>query len=91
MNHMTDYQQLVTVLAAFLATALALTKLTLSQSKSFTDKVASLMEDTFRKQEAALKDLDLSVGKLDASVVENTLVLKQVSEHLYEKRPVKSR
>ena len=85
---MNNLNELITVLAGFLATAFAILRMTLSQTKGFAERLVSLLEASLAKQDETLVGFRHTVDRLTESVHENTLVIRQVAEWLQVTTPV---
>ncbi len=80
--------ELIPTLAGFLAAALAVLRLTVSQSKAFTERLLAFFEHSLTRQDESIDCLSAAVTELNQGVRENTLLVRQVAEWLQVSTPV---
>lgn len=85
---MTSLHELVTLLAGFLATAFAILRLTLNQTRGFTERLVTFFEDSLHRQEETIAGFRDAVDRLNDSVQENSLLVRHVAEWLQVSNPV---
>lgn len=85
---MTSLHELITLLAGFLATAFAILRLTLNQTRGFTERLVQFFEDSLRRQDETIAGFRDAVDRLNDSVQENSLLVRHVAEWLHVSSPV---
>lgn len=85
---MNDLHELITVLAAFLASAVAVLRLTLNQTKGFTERLVQFLEESLNRQDETIRGFCTAVERLDSGVRENTVLVRHVAEWLQVSTPL---
>jgi len=70
------------VVGGIVASAFALLRLTLHQQRGLTDRFLSFLEASLGRQEKAAAEFQSTIDALDASVRENTKVLRTLVERM---------
>ncbi|MBS1721793.1 MAG: hypothetical protein JSS66_02170 [Armatimonadetes bacterium] len=79
---MNEWNELVTLLAGFLATAFAILRLAVAQNRGVMDRFVSFLEGAVQRQDHTIDGLREAVERLNDGVRENTLLVRQMSEWL---------
>lgn len=84
----TEWHELVTVMAGFLATAIAILRLALNQHKGFLERFMGFFDDSLKRQTEAVENLRNAVTSLSEGVRENSQLLLHMTEWLQVSSPV---
>ena len=79
---MTEWHELVTVMAGFLASSFAILKLALGQHRLVMEKFLGFFEESSKQQAKSVDDLRVAVDSLSEGVRENSHLLQYLTEWL---------
>ena len=77
-----DRVELFALLSGFVAGAFGLVRFAIAQQRNLTDRFMTFMESALQRQESANLQWEDSLDGLDASVRENSNLIRQISERL---------
>lgn len=82
-----NWNELLTLLASFLATAFAILRLAVTQNRAAMDRFVNFLEDSLKRQDQTIDGFREAVEQLRDGVRENTLLVRQMSEWLHVSTP----
>lgn len=85
---MNELHELITVLAGFLAAAFAVLRLTLNQTRGFTERLVQFFEESLARHDETVRGFSRAVDRLEDGVRENTLLVRNMAEWLQVSTPV---
>lgn len=85
---MIDLHELITILAAFLATSIAILRLAVVQNRTVTERLINHFENASSKQIELSNQLRTSLDSLSGNVHENSILVRQLLDWVQLSNPI---